>query len=183
MKKDLILEKIRVAAKRHERRLGDPRYLQTMGFLVSKGFLRINKRVALMPNARIRVEDAVWAGQNVEPRILEVLPAAIVRLKKHFDFRRGKHEPLGTVIDALEKRKEAGPDFMGVPYKKLRLWTELPLRDARLRSMDQKRIVKTFRLKPETIHRIKLMAHANGISDTEALERLVGGEPPEVEPT
>ena len=52
-----------------------------MGFLVRKGFLHTNKTIPLNPNDHIDLSDAVWAGRVVEPRILEVLPAAYEGLK------------------------------------------------------------------------------------------------------
>jgi len=54
-----------------------------MGFLVAKGFLYTNKKIPLNPNEHINLKDAIWAGRFVEPRILEVLPAAYERFKKY----------------------------------------------------------------------------------------------------
>lgn len=173
MKRDLIVERIIRRAKKDEKKKRDFRYLQTMGFLIAKGFLRTNQNIRAFPNARIRIEDAIWAGMNIEPRILEVLPAAVVRLPAHFDFQRKKHRSMVPIIDALNGRRVEGPDFEGIPYRKLNAWTELRLKDARTKPMNEKRIVKTYRLKRETIFRIEKKAEELGVSDTEALELLV----------
>jgi len=74
-KKDFI-KKIKKLAQQDEKRRLDPRYLKVMGFLAAKGFLYINKKILLNPNGHINLTDAIWAGRFVEPRILEVLPAA-----------------------------------------------------------------------------------------------------------
>ena len=65
-----------------------------MGFLVAKGFLYTNKKIPLNPNQHINLNDAVWAGLFIEPRILEVLPAAYERFKKHFSVDSDKIEKL-----------------------------------------------------------------------------------------
>ena len=92
MNKRAFIKKITAIAQQDKRRRLDPRYLKVMGFLVAKGFLYINKNIHLNPNGHINVKDAIWAGGFVEPRILEVLPAAYERFKmkekcpKRFDL-------------------------------------------------------------------------------------------------
>jgi hypothetical protein len=56
LNKKALIKKISVLAQQDKKRRQDPRYLK----------------------------DALWAGRIVEPRILEVLPAAYERFKKHF---------------------------------------------------------------------------------------------------
>jgi hypothetical protein len=41
------------------------RILETMGFLATKGFLKTNLEMPLLPNKRLRVEDVIWAGQGM----------------------------------------------------------------------------------------------------------------------
>ena len=96
MKRELILKRIAAAARKDQGLRHDPRYLNTMGFLVAKGFLRMNQPIHLLPNQRLHIEDAIWAGQRLEPRILEVLPAAVSRLPRHFDFDPLRHRELAA---------------------------------------------------------------------------------------
>ena len=70
----------------------DRRFRESMGFLVAKGFLKTNFPVPLLPNKRLRLEDVLWAGTHVEPRILEVLPAAVLRLEQHRPATRPSHD-------------------------------------------------------------------------------------------
>jgi hypothetical protein len=84
LNKKALIKKISVLAQQDKKRRQDPRYLKIMGFLVAKGFLYTNEKIPLYPNAYINLKDALWAGRIVEPRILEVLPAAYERFKKHF---------------------------------------------------------------------------------------------------
>ena len=81
MNKRAFIKKIKEIAQQDKRRRLDSRYLKVMGFLVAKGFLYTNKKIHLNPNGHINLTDAIWAGRYVEPRILEVLPAAYERFK------------------------------------------------------------------------------------------------------
>ncbi|CAB1076551.1 hypothetical protein JY97_09665 [Alkalispirochaeta odontotermitis] len=99
--KDLI-KKIKQIAQRDMRHRLDPRFLKVMGFLVAKGFLHTNKKIPLNPNEHIDLKEAVWAGHVVEPRILEVLPAAYERFKKHFYGSRDLIDKMQQLIDCVK---------------------------------------------------------------------------------
>jgi hypothetical protein len=87
---------------------------------VAKGFLHTNQPVQLLPNVRINIEDAIWAGKNVEPRILEDLPAAIIRIGRHFNYEPKVHLELRKIIEALAENTEG--EFFGIPGEKIRPW-------------------------------------------------------------
>ena len=136
MKKDIVL-RFKKLAKRNAKRRTDPRFLNTMGFLTAKGFLGYNRPIHEMPNARIPLEDAIWAGENVEPRILEVLPAALARLPKHFTLTRNPAPGTKRLMEtakALRKGATLGEPCLGVAFQKARVWMDLPLRDRRTRT-------------------------------------------------
>jgi len=173
-KKD-TLEKIIRAAERDRKRRRDPRYLETMGFLVAKGFLRTNQALPLLPNKRIAISDAVWAGMKVEPRILEVLPAAVLRLPRHFDLEAHAHGNLFHTVERLRRREECGPPLWGMPYEKIKVWVHLRLSDGRVKDMACKKVAKTFRLKPEAIEKLRRLSIEWGCTETEAVERSLIG--------
>ncbi|MBI4402554.1 MAG: hypothetical protein HY537_00240 [Deltaproteobacteria bacterium] len=168
-----IVEEIIKAARSDERKRKDPRYLRTMGFLVSKGFLKTNQAIILMPNARLHIKDTMWAGINVEPRILEVLPAVVLRFPRHFDFAREQNKKLAEIIACLKRGSENGPSFHEIPYEKLKVWTDLKLRDGRVKGMSEKKITRTFRLRPSTVQVISKLSKQHHLSQAEVLERLV----------
>lgn len=172
MSRKALIRQIKEKAEQDARNRRDTRFLDTMGFLVAKGFLRTNMDIPLMPNKRLRVADAIWAGQMVEPRILEVLPAAVLRLRRHFDLDP-KHQELITVMNQLKNREEKGKPFMGIPYEKIRMWAELPLRDRRVKPVGRKKILKTFRLEPEVVENLRVAAKDQGCTETEVLEMLL----------
>lgn len=173
MNKEALVKKIKEKAKRDEKNRHDPRFLKTMGFLVAKGFLKTNLNVPLLPRQRLRIEDAIWAGENVEPRILEVLPAAVLRLEKHFDLDPVKHEELARVVEQLYRREVNGDLFCGMPYKKVKVWAEFPLLDRRVKAVTQKKLLKTFRLDPAAIERLRKVAAERNCTETEVVERLL----------
>ena len=172
MKEDLFKRIVR-AAKRDEARRRDPRYLATMGFLVAKGFLKTNRSILLQPNRKLQIDDAIWAGKNVEPRILEVLPAAVLRLPRHFDLDPVKHAELFRTVGLLRKADAAREPLWGIPFEKFKVWVRLPLSDRRMKHVTEKKVTKTFRLRPEVIQKLQELARELGCSETEALERSV----------
>ncbi len=173
MNKEALILRIKKQAKRDAKNRRDPRFIETMGFLIAKGFLKANHVFPLLPNKRLYIDDAIWAGQNVEPRILEVLPAAVLRLRKH--FYPFENMTLLTVIDQLRRREEKGDAFFGMPYEKVKQWAEFPLLDKRVKSVTQKKVVKTFRLDPVALERLKRVAEEKGVTETEVLETLLLG--------
>ena len=135
MNRKALIRKIREKAKEDEKNRRDRRFLDTMGFLVAKGFLRTNLEIPLLLNKRLRIDDALWAGRNVEFRIFEVLPAAVLRLGKHFDLDPARHPELAKVVARLRRSEATGEAFCGMPYDKVKAWAEFPLRDRGFRKI------------------------------------------------
>ena len=173
MKRGDLLKKIAAKAKRDGRNRRDRRFLDTMGFLVAKGLLSANYDLPRQPNRRLLLEDVLWAGQEVEPRIMEVLPAAVLRLGAHFDFDAERHPELAGVLAALRTQAVEGPEFFGVPYAELKVWADFPLPDRRVKMISEKKIPRPFRLRPDVIAALKERARAAGCSETELLERKI----------
>jgi len=167
------MDKIRHAAKIDAKKRKDRRYLDTMSLLVSKGLLRTNMKILPRPNSRISLDDAVWAGINVEPRILEVLPAAVLRLGRHFVFLPERHAGLLEVVACLRLGAVTGPDFMGISYKKLRIWADFPLKDGRVKTVSEKKIMRAYRLRPEIFRKLENMAKQRGCTETEVIENVI----------
>jgi hypothetical protein len=169
-----LIEQIKKAVLKDDKNRKDLRYKKAMAFLVRKGFLKTNMNFENYYQAKIKIKDLIWAGQNVEPRILEVLPAAAARLPRAFIFDATKDaKTLQQVVFDLKENKEKGADFLKMPYEKLKVWMNLPLNDGRTKITENKKIMRTFRLKPETIHKMELLKKKNGTSDAAIIESLV----------
>jgi hypothetical protein len=175
LNKEALIEKIIKLAQQDKERRIDQRYLKVMGFLVAKGFLHTNRKIALNPNEHINLKDAVWAGRFVEPRILEVLPAAYERFKKHFSGDADTVEKLEQIIICIKQQDNHEIDFYGVSIEKIRPWFFIRLRDGRSKSLDKRKISKSFRFKPETVNILKSLKNQTGHSETEILENLIAG--------
>jgi hypothetical protein len=175
MNRKALIENINQIAQQDKQRRLDPRYLKVMGFLVAKGFLHTNTKVPLNPNEYINLKDAVWAGRFVEPRILEVLPAAYERFKKHFSGDADTIEKLEQIIDCIKQQDNHGIDFYGVSFEKMKPWFFIRLRDGRSKPLDKRKVSKSYRFTPETIAILKSLKDQTGQSETEILENLIAG--------
>ena len=175
MNKKALIQKINKLAQQDKRRRLDPRYLKVMGFLVAKGFLYTNKNIPLNPNEHLDLREAVWAGRVVEPRILEVLPAAYERFKKHFSGDPDTVEKLEQIIDCVKQKGNQEIAFHGISIDKIKPWFFIRLRDGRSKSLDKRKVSKSFRFKPETVDILKRLKAQTGRSETEILEKLVAG--------
>src|SRR5687768_13272417 len=78
-----LVEKAKRKLKALQKLRKDPRYLRTIGKLRLAGFLDVRD----IPEYRgqIFLNDALWAAE-LEPRILELLPAIVARRPKFFVF-------------------------------------------------------------------------------------------------
>jgi hypothetical protein len=171
--KRVYIKKIKEIAQKDKRRRLDPRYLKVMGFLVAKGFLYINKKIHHNPNGHINLKDAIWAGRFVEPRILEVLPAAYERFKRHFSGDAETVEKLEQIIDRIKQKSDHKIEFYGISIEKIRPWFFIRLRDGRSKSLDERKVSKTFRFKPEIVDILKKLKDQTGQSETAILENLI----------
>ena len=173
MNKKALIIKIEELALQDKQRRIDPRYLKVMGFLVAKGFLYTNTKMPLYPNEYIHLKDAIWAGRFVEPRILEVLPAAYERFKKHFSGDAVTIKELEHIIDGIKQKNNHKIGFYGISNKKIMPWFFIRLRDKRSKPFNKRKVSKTFRFKPETVGTLKRLKEQSGQSETEILEKLI----------
>lgn len=173
MNKNDMLKNIDELAQLDKKRRTDPRYLKIMGFLVAKGFLYSNKEISLRPNEHIHLKDAIWAGRFVEPRILEVLPAAYERFKKHFSGDADTIAKFEQVINSIKQKNNQTIEFYGILTEKIRPWFFIRLRDRRSKSLDKRKVSKTFRFTPEAADILKNLKDQTGQSETEILEKLI----------
>jgi hypothetical protein len=80
----------------------------------------MNRFNLFLGNRRIHLKDVIWADQKVEPRILEVLPAAFARLPNRFEVDPSEVKKIEAVVQCLVENNPEGPDFFGVSYEKVR---------------------------------------------------------------
>lgn len=107
--------------KRIEAKRKDPRYQRVAGRLAREKLL-LTQDVA-PANTHPTVEEALWAGEEVEPRILELLPAILLRRPRLFMQARTLPDDLVQVVREL-KRGHPETVFRGIPPQKYAYWVQ-----------------------------------------------------------
>lgn len=148
------------------------RYRRVMGFLVAKGFLTAPD-IPPKPSAKVPVTDALWAGEVIEPRILEVLPAALLHFPRSFLSGDGLPDDLTATLRCLRSGVASGAPFRGVPYERLARWTTYQLPDQRTCPLSSRRIARTFRLRPDLLARLAQHAAQAQRTQTDILEQAI----------
>lgn len=148
-----------------ERKRKDPRFLAVIGRLVHEGFLKV--RDVPPTRARPTVEDALYAGE-VEPRVLELLPAIIARRPKLFLQTRPLPADLELVIRDI-KRGKPEREFRGIPAEKYAAWEKL----VRHHGPEQLSVAKTFRLKKEDLSLLESLKKKWAMSETDVLRKAL----------
>lgn len=114
-----LVERARTRQAAIQRQRQDPRYRRVLGRFVASGLLSTNEPVTPY-RSKIRVVEALWAGE-VEPRILELLPALLVKRPAFFEDAAALPDDLAAAVRAL-KRGEIPDEFRGLPGADLARW-------------------------------------------------------------
>lgn len=152
-----------------------PRAEKVLAFFVGKGLL-VAPAVAPRPATKIDIEDVLWVIKEVEERVLEVLPAALIHFPKSFLHKEKLPPSVKEVVNLIRKSALVGPTIRGISYDSMKRWANQPLPDKRSVPADKKRILKNFRFSPKTVQQLKAAATQAGLSETEYLERLVSAD-------
>jgi hypothetical protein len=134
-----------------------------MGRFVNDGLLVANRQYRAHHDA-LEVADVLWAGE-VEPRVLELLPALIVKRPSMFIDVRNLPADLDHVVRSL-RRDQCPPDFRGIPGPDVHRW----LRSVGHRGKAPSRL-KSFRFKPADQRLIEQLSKHLGVSETEVIRR------------
>jgi hypothetical protein len=114
----------------------------------------------------IRIEDVLWAGE-VEPRLLELLPALIVKRPSLFVDVAALPGDLEQAVRRLRRNLEPEP-FRDIPGARLLWW--LP-RVGRVGAVPAR--LKSFRLKPDDLRLLSALAEQLQVSETEVIRRAL----------
>lgn len=163
-------EKIKNLAKKKARKLQklrtDPRYKRVLGRLAYEGWIDTT-----VPEMRVRftVDEALWVGENIEPRVLELLPAIAIKRPSLLATDNMPNDLKETIH--MLKRGETDLEFRGMPLKKCAEWLPHVGRKGVLPSA-----VKSFRLSQEEQEILQTLSASKKISESEvirmALQRL-----------
>ena len=155
-----------------EDKFRDRRTQHVMGFLLAKGLL-VGEDIPLRGEAKLDVEDVLWVGRNVEPRVLEVFPAALIHFPRTFLRTARIPRALKEVVAAIKAGDKRGPDFEGMRYRDMKKWADKATTDRRTKPLSEIRINKTFRLSPDAIRALEQRSMKAELTMTRFLENLL----------
>jgi hypothetical protein len=160
-------EELRERARRKlggiRRRARDPRFSKVMGRFAREGLLVTNQGYRTH-KAALDTSDVLWAGE-LEPRLLELLPALIVKRPALFESTENLPPDLAEVVARL-RRDEIPGDFRGIPGRAVHGW----LRRVGQRGKAPSRL-KSFRFKPADRELLAELSKKLGVSETEVIRR------------
>lgn len=169
-----FLKKIKKKAQRNAINRKDVRFRKTIALLKGKGFLDTNLPIPKAPRIRVEIKDALWAGRNVEPRILEVLPAAILHYPKNFLGTEHLPQDLENVLKAIRNNAAHGPAFAGIPFEQMKHWANFRLKDRRTKPANEKKVAKYLMINVKHLNKLmELVASGRFKNQTSAIEAAI----------
>jgi hypothetical protein len=143
----------------------DPRYRRVLGRLVAADLLTSNEEVE-PHRSPIDVQDVLWVGK-IEPRVLELLPALIVKRPALFQSLEGLPNDLASAVAALRRNRSPEP-FRGIDGDALKRW--VPLLGHRNKLPSQ---LRSFRLKADDVELLERLSAQRGISQTAVVRQAL----------
>jgi hypothetical protein len=121
----------------------------------------------------MRVAEALWVGTRIEPRVLEVLPAAILRFPGIFLDIDKVPKDLREILDSIISGETIRGEWRGIDMTRIGFWLNSPLGDGRSVPFKERRVVKSFRLSPTTVRKIEHLAALQHITHSDVIDRLI----------
>ena len=145
---------------------------RVLGFFVSKGLL-VAPNVLPMPMAKLSIDEVLQFGFDTEPRVIEVLPAALIHFPRSFINHENLPPELNEIIAGIKRGDTTGSDFRGISWRSMRRWAQKTLNDKRTVALSEQRIMRSFRLRPRTVAQLKATAQRENRTETEIIEMLI----------
>lgn len=153
-------------------KISEKTFKEVTDFFVSRGYLYAESSARIKS---IKLSEVFSVGL-VEPRVLAVLPAALLRSTKGIILDIEIPPDLKAVLKAIKMDLKEGPDFKGISYSELRRWANLEIKDSRSKPQREKKIIKSFRFNLKTSRLLKEKAKKMGLTETKVLENLIVGD-------
>lgn len=159
-----IKKRARARNARYEKARRDPRYTKVIGRFTSEGLL---EAPGVVPTrGMVTLEDALWVGE-VEPRVLELLPALMIRRPKLLAHHEALPDDLREVVSEL-RRGRAHTCFRSIEPQKYAPWLE---RLGRKKGMPS--VLKSFRFTTEDAAILEALSRRWGVGETEAIRKAL----------
>ena len=161
-KKDIIaLAKKR--AKRLKQLRKDPRYSKVIGRLRKEGLIDAN---VPKNNRKFYLEEALWVGENIEPRVIELLPAIVLKKPSLFVIKDFP-QPLAEAANKL-KRGANKLEYRGIPLRRCEQWIPFVGRKGKLPSA-----MKSFRFQKEDLDLLRELSSKFSESETKVIRKAL----------
>lgn len=151
----------------------DPAVRRVFGFFHSIGLLTSTEKCEGNRNSKLSLRDVIRAGE-LEPRIYEVLGAALFSYPRSFRHHEALPRQLAEMIDSLHAGDVRQDSYRGITYQAMQRWMYFQLPDKRTKPLGERCKTYTFSLFPETYARITELAEREGVSRSEFIRELVG---------
>ncbi|MCO6431598.1 MAG: hypothetical protein J5J00_12115 [Deltaproteobacteria bacterium] len=149
-------------------------YKRVIGVLSGLGFL-VAPGMKQTPAAKVDFMDALKVGMELEPRVLEVLPAAVLSYPKTFLHFEKAPQVFRAIVDALRYGR-TGPDFQSISFQRFYEAADRATGSSKRKIVSERKIPRTFRLSASALKALSSRAKMLGIGRTEYLERLIEAE-------
>lgn len=170
----VILEKARIAEEKDKELRSSESYKNVVSLLSGLKFL-ISPDIKPSPLSKVDIDEVIRAGTNIDLRILEVLPAAIISSPRSFIGLDRLPRELKGVVRALKGGRE-GPSYGGISFEKFFEAASRDIKDGKRKPVGKRKVSKTFRFSPEVIALIDKKSREHGLSNTAVIEKvLLGG--------
>ena len=140
-------EKLKTEQDKKKRLKNTDRFLRVVCFLEQKKLLIVPNMTKEFPKEKIKIKDVLWAAE-IEPRILEVFPAAFIHFRKKFVGEKDIPYELKVIIEKIKGNEPVAGDFNGVMIKEMARWANIKLNDKRTVPVKKQKRQMNFRLSP-----------------------------------
>lgn len=163
IEKKEIIRKAKVKAQHLKQLRKDPRYLQVIGRLKHEGLLEAD---VLSHRRKFLIEEALWVGEHIEPRVFELLPAIVIKRPGMMLFEK-LPEDLRKVVNAI-KRGQPTDRFRNIDISSYSQWIPNLGRKGKY-----PKATKTFRFDLEDLDRLRKLSIKMGLNETETIRSLL----------
>ncbi len=149
----------------------DLRFLHIYKFLIWKGYVEDYHPPFNGFLKKLSLKDMLWAAENVDPRLYQLIPGLLIRFPKHFHTIKNYPEGIAEVMAALKSGLKRGPEYMGIPFELLKSWMEYDPSDVRCHIINGSRL--SVRLDPQATRLLDLHIRKEKITRSEAVHAAI----------
>lgn len=149
----------------------DRRFRRTLRFFAAKGYIQTALPPALAYRQKISTKDLLWSCEHVEPRLYQLIPAALLRFEGHFEPFGEWPPELQRMTESLKNDLDQPVSWQGFSDSVIKGWLSFPTGDRRSRRAGSKII--SLRIKTETCRFLDLYCEERKIDRTEGIHRAI----------